>query len=389
MSTLKLNQSSVRAGIATVGLIGGFVSGYGVLVPYYIKKYDLDLETGGRLFALTGISALIGVFIATYLAYKIRGAVAGSLGLVFAFTGIIILIIAPDWNTVLIGVSLIGAGFGAGQVGISQLVVDVGGIEAAKRTNKNNIAFALSSVVVPILFGLLLTRAYVLLLGFFAIVILFTAFVFYFNTHGKLTKKPDINQNNSNHNFSLVLLLLGIFTYVGVETAVTGWIPTYLLDKGWSTSKSSLAVSVFFMVLLLVRLFILKYIHKINFGLLTLISVICVIPALFFLYATTFYWLAIVLIAAACAPAFPMSFAWMVKISPGNARVIGLVFFATFSGSMIFPYLIGIFMNNFGTEFAPLFIMIPAGLSVVFFFIGYRSTIQHYQPYPASDPLPD
>ena len=82
MSSLKLNQNSVRAAIATIGVLGGFVSGYGVLVPYYIDKYSLDLAIGGRIFALTGLSGIVGVFIATYFVDKIRGAIAGSIGTV-------------------------------------------------------------------------------------------------------------------------------------------------------------------------------------------------------------------------------------------------------------------------------------------------------------------
>ncbi|MFM1986547.1 MAG: hypothetical protein RIS18_764 [Actinomycetota bacterium] len=376
MSSLKLNQNSVRAGIATIGVIGGFVSGYGVLVPYYIEKYSLDLEIAGRLFALTGFSGIIGVFIATYLVDKVKGAIAGSVGTVFTAIGITVLIVAPNWNITLLGVVLIGAGFGAGQVGISQLVVDVGGIEAAKRTNKNNIAFAVSSIVVPVLFGLLLSKAYEIMLGVFVVAALITAFVFYSNTEGKLVHKPEHAHKGANHNFSIAFLLLGISTYVGLESAATGWIPTYLLDRGWSTSKSSLGLSVFFVILLLVRLVILKYINKINFGFLALVSVICLIPALFLLYATTFYWLAIVLLAMACSPVFPMAFAWVVKISPGHARITGFIFFSSISGSMIFPYLIGIYMNKLGAEYAPLLMMVPSGLALIFFLVGYRSTIQ-------------
>ena len=51
MSSLKLNKNSVRAAIATIGVLGGFVSGYGVLVPYYIEKYSLDVSIGVRIFA--------------------------------------------------------------------------------------------------------------------------------------------------------------------------------------------------------------------------------------------------------------------------------------------------------------------------------------------------
>lgn len=41
------------------------------------------------------------------------------------------LVFAPTWNYVLVGVIIIGLSFGIAQVGISQLVVDVGGIEAS------------------------------------------------------------------------------------------------------------------------------------------------------------------------------------------------------------------------------------------------------------------
>jgi predicted Na+-dependent transporter len=43
---------------------------------------------------------------------------------------------------------------------------------------------------------------------------------------------------------------------------------------------------------------------------------------------------------------------------------------------MIFPYLIGVYMNKLGAEFAPLLMMIPSGLALIFFLMGYRSTIQ-------------
>jgi fucose permease len=68
-----------------------------------------------------------------------------------------------------------------------------------------------------------------------------------------------------------------------------------------------------------------------------------------------------------------MAFAWVVKISPGNARITGFIFFSSISGSMIFPYLIGSYMNSLGTSFAPLLMMVPAILALLFFTFGYRS----------------
>jgi fucose permease len=202
------------------------------------------------------------------------------------------------------------------------------------------------------------------------------AAVFYSNTKGQLVHKPEESHKKSNHNSSIVLLLLGISTYVGLESAATGWIPTYLLAKGWSTSKASLGLSVFFISLLAIRLFILKYIDKLNFGIVTLLSVLCLIPALFLLYATDLYWLAIILLGISCGPVFSMAFAWVVKISPGNARITGFIFFSSISGAMIFPYLIGNYMNKLGAEYAPLLMMIPSGLALFFFLLGYRTTIQ-------------
>jgi fucose permease len=191
-----------------------------------------------------------------------------------------------------------------------------------------------------------------------------------------LLHKPEESHKKSNHKSSITFLLLGISAYVGLEASATGWIPSYLLSKGWSTSKASLGLSVFFISLLAIRLVLLKYIHKLNFGLVTLISVACLVPALFLLYATDLYWLAIIFLGASGGPVFSMAFAWVVKISPGNARITGFIFFSSISGSMIFPYLIGVYMNKLGAEFAPLLMMIPSGLALVFFLAGYRSTIQ-------------
>ena len=376
MSNLVLNKLSVRAGIATIGIIGGFVSGYGVLVPFYINKFNLDIEIGGRLFALTGFSGLVGVVITTYLVDKVKGSYAGSLGTLLTGLGILVLAFAPSWNLVLIGVFLIGSGFGAGQVGISQLVVDVGGIEAAKRTNKNNIAFALSSILVPLLFGALLANNYFILMLLFSFATFLTSLVFYLNTSGKLVHKPDHEQKKSNHNLSIFFLLLGISTYVGLESAATGWIPTFLLDKGLNTAQASFGLSVFFVVLLIVRLIILKYIHNINFGLLVVISTLLLGPSLYLLYAFDWYLIAIILLAVFCAPVFPMAFAWVVKISPGNARISGFIFFSSISGSMIFPYLIGSYMNSLGANLAPLLMLVPALLALVFFGLGYRSLLR-------------
>jgi fucose permease len=376
MSTLKLNKNSVRAGIATIGVLGGFVSGYGVLVPYYIEKYSLDLAIGGRIFALTGLSGIVGVFIATYFVDKIRGALAGSIGTVIVGIGIGLLVIAPTWNFVLFGVVIIGVSFGIVQVAIGQLVVDVGGIEASRRANKNNIGFATASILVPSLFGLTLLNYYAGVLSLFIVLAFIIAAVFYSNTEGQLLHKPEESHKKSNHKSSITFLLLGISAYVGLEASATGWIPSYLLSKGWSTSKASLGLSVFFISLLAIRLVLLKYIHKLNFGLVTLISVACLVPALLLLYATDLYWLAIIFLGASGGPVFSMAFAWVVKISPGNARITGFIFFSSISGSMIFPYLIGVYMNKLGAEFAPLLMMIPSGLALVFFLAGYRSTIQ-------------
>ena len=376
MSNLKLNNNSVRAGIATIGVIGGFVSGYGVLVPYYIEKYSLDLEIGGRIFALTGFSGIIGVFIATYFVDKIKGAIAGSVGTMFVAVGMSFLVFAPTWNYVLVGVVIIGLSFGIAQVGISQLVVDIGGIEASRRANKNNIGFATASILIPALFGITLKSYYAYVLSLFVVLAVIIAVVFYSNTQGQLVHKPEETHKKSNHKSSIVLLLLGISAYVGLESSAIGWIPSYLLAKGWSTSKASFGLSVFFISLLAIRLIILKYIDRLNFGLVTLLSVLCLIPALFLLYATDLYWLAIVLLGMSGGPVFSMAFAWVVKISPGNARITGFIFFSSISGSMIFPYLIGLYMNKLGAEFAPLLMMIPSGLALVFFLVGYRSTIQ-------------
>ena len=162
---------SLKAVVIMTAMFGGFVSAYGVMVPFFVKKYEISIATVSSLFAIAGFGALAGVLISTFLVDKIPAKLAGSLGTIGIAIGVLIISLASNWGLVLQALWLIGFSNSFTQVAISQYLTSVGGVRASRRITLNNTAFALGSIVFPLLIGSIINLYFDLFLYFFAIVI--------------------------------------------------------------------------------------------------------------------------------------------------------------------------------------------------------------------------
>jgi fucose permease len=127
---LKLNNLSINSGISIFAVMGGFTSSYGVMVPYFREKFSLNLAESGFIFFAHGVTALIGVVIGTITVSKFKAAYVGGLGAPLMGVGAILIGVAPSWNITLLGVTVVGVGFGACDATISQFL-SRGGSEKA------------------------------------------------------------------------------------------------------------------------------------------------------------------------------------------------------------------------------------------------------------------
>ena len=374
---LKLNNLSIYSGISIFAVMGGFTSSYGVMVPYFREKFSLDLAQSGFIFFAHGVTALIGVVIGTITVSKLKAAYVGGLGAPLMGLGAILIGTAPSWNITLIGVTVVGVGFGACDATISQFLSRGGSEKAVRLVNILNAGFAIGAVVGPILIAGAVPDLFSQLLFAWAAVFFVVGYMFISNTSGYLkrdhsTAKPD------GHKFVFSMLLLGIAFYVGVEVGASGWIPTYMIDKNYSAQMGATALALFFLSLAAGRILILPLAKKFSPTQIVLASSILIILSLFFIGSTSFALLGFAIMGFVCGPVFPTAMVWAVRINPGDPRTAGFMMFAAIAGASISPSLMGIVMQRSGTEILAWLLMVPALLSLAVYGLAAKQKISEH-----------
>lgn len=368
---------SLRAVVTMTAMFGGFVSSYGVMVPFFVKKYEISIATVSSLFAIAGFGALAGVLVSTFLVDKIPARFAGSLGTLGIAGGVIIISLASSWQLTLMAIWVIGFANSFTQVASSQYLTSVGGVRASRRINFNNTAFALGSIVFPLLIGSLINRYFDLFLYTFSVVILLVGLTYFRNVSGHLTHVPNPNRNTRDW-VTILLILLGLTTYVGAEISATGWIPTMLEDQGYSSSGASLGTTIFFIFLFLGRLILIRFIHMVNLRRLTLQSAYSILPALLLFQLLEWHYLGIALLGLSCSVVFPTGMSWIIRLVPGNARIVGIIFAFSVTGALVFPSLTGLVISRVGSEYMPLVLMVPTIISIIFFTLAVRNSRERF-----------
>ncbi len=374
---LKLNNLSIYSGISIFAVMGGFTSSYGVMVPYFRDKFDLNLAESGFIFFAHGVTALIGVVIGTITVSKFKAAYVGGLGAPLMGVGAILIGVAPSWNITLLGVTVVGFGFGACDATISQFLSRGGSEKAVRLVNILNAGFAIGAVVGPVLIAGAIPDLFGQLLFVWAAIFFVVGYMFISNTSGYLkrdhsTAKPD------GHKFVFSMLLLGIAFYVGVEVGASGWIPTYMIDQNYSAQMGATALALFFLALAAGRILILPLAKKYSPTQIVLASAILIILSLFFVGFTPYALLGFTIMGFVCGPVFPTAMVWAVRINPGDPRTAGFMMFAAIAGASISPSLMGIVMQKTGTDILAWLLMVPALLSLAVYGLAAKQNISEH-----------
>jgi fucose permease len=357
--------------------MGGFTSAYGVMVPYFRDKFDLNLAQSGFIFFAHGVTALIGVVIGTITVSKFKAAYVGGLGAPLMGLGAILIGVAPSWNITLLGVTVVGVGFGACDATISQFLSRGGSEKAVKLVNILNAGFALGAVIGPILIAGAVPDLFGQLLFAWAAVFFVVGYMFISNTSGYL-KRDHSTAKPEGHKFVFSMLLLGIAFYVGVEVGASGWIPTYMIDKNYSAQMGATALALFFLALAAGRILILPLAKKFSPTQIVLTSSILIILSLFFIGSTSFALLGFTIMGFVCGPVFPTAMVWAVRINPGDPRTAGFMMFAAIAGASVSPSLMGIVMQRSGTEILAWLLMVPALLSLAVYGLAAKQNISEH-----------
>ncbi len=374
---LKLNQISITSGITIFAIMGGLTSAYGAMVPYFRDKFELNLAQSGIIFFTHGVTALFGVIIGILTVSKIKAAYVGGLGAPLMALGAFLIGTATSWNLTLLGVAVVGIGFGACDATISQFLSRGGSARAVRLVNILNAAFALGAVIGPILIAGAVPDLFSELMFAWAIAFLVMGYLFISNTKGYLkrdhsTAKPD------GHKFGFTMMLLGLGFYVGVEVGTSGWIPTYMIDKGYSAQVGATVLALFFVALALGRILILPIAKMFTPTQLVITSSILIIFSVLFIALTPYTLIGFSLMGLVCGPIFPTAMVWAVRINPGDPRTAGFLMAAAIVGATISPTLIGVIMEKIGTGYFPWLILAPAIVSLFVYLLAAKQKIAEH-----------
>ncbi len=374
---LKLNNLSVYSGISIFAVMGGFTSSYGVMVPYFRDKFSLNLAQSGFIFFAHGVTALIGVVIGTIAVSKFKAAYVGGLGAPLMGLGAILIGLAPSWNITLLGVAVVGVGFGACDATISQFLSRGGSEKAVRLVNILNAGFAIGAVVGPVLIAGAVPDLFGQLLFAWAAIFFVVGYMFITNTSGYL-KRDHTTAKPEGHKFVFSMLLLGIAFYVGVEVGASGWIPTYMIDQNYSAQMGATALALFFLALAAGRIVVLPLANKFSPTQIVLSSSILIILSLLFIGFTPFALVGFTIMGFVCGPVFPTAMVWAVRINPGDPRTSGFMMFAAIVGASISPSLMGIVMQKTGTEIVAWLLMVPAIMCLIVYGFAAKQNISEH-----------
>lgn len=374
---LKLNNLSVYSGISIFAVMGGFTSSYGVMVPYFRDKFSLNLAQSGFIFFAHGVTALIGVVIGTIAVSKFKAAYVGGLGAPLMGLGAILIGLAPSWNLTLLGVTVVGVGFGACDATISQFLSRGGSEKAVRLVNILNAGFAIGAVVGPVLIAGAVPDLFGQLLFAWAAIFFVVGYMFITNTSGYL-KRDHTTAKPEGHKFVFSMLLLGIAFYVGVEVGASGWIPTYMIDQNYSAQMGATALALFFLALAAGRIVVLPLANKFSPTQIVLSSSILIILSLLFIGFTPFALVGFTIMGFVCGPVFPTAMVWAVRINPGDPRTSGFMMFAAIVGASISPSLMGIVMQKTGTEIVAWLLMVPAIMCLIVYGFAAKQNISEH-----------
>lgn len=333
----------VLAGILTTFL--------GPLLPTLSLRWQLDDAQAGFLFTAQFCGSLAGVWMNSLLLQTggFRLALASGYGLMGTGT---LLLLFDGWMTGVAGLLVLGAGLGIIIPGSNLLISELYPNRREVALNQLNVTWGIGALGCPFLisFSLNITdlETFLVLLGLVQLLPAVLCAWFPFRVQPPAPLVPRLDSTGIRLWFSPVALLSGLilFLYVGSETAVGGWVPSYAVrldsvpERFWP-----LAQSCFWGTLLVGRLLV-SWFLRYSRARTWLVGGLCssFLGLLLFLNSRTIFGMlpALAMVGLGFSTIYPTIVAWFsAYYGKFSRRISPLVFSMGSLGGAVLPWLVG------------------------------------------------
>jgi len=366
-----LPKSALAAVAGTFLLMGVLAAAYGPLLEHLARRFGIGLAEAGGVFSAHFAGALIGVLVSMWAMERVTGRTAIWVALGCLAAGCAGIALAPTWPAFLVGVLVVGLGFGGLDLGLNQLVAHSEGARRTAVLNALNSAYGFGSVAGPILISRLGQDHLTALYGAAALlaVVLIPAGA---GIRGRLpvaarSSSPGEAAVNRGGGMLIAIFLVAFAVYVGVETGIGGWMPSHLESLGIRSLDAASLTSGFWLAIAIGRLLAALIPERVSPRAVVISGSALAAVALLAALNDRAAPLAYIAAGLAIAPIFPTALVWLAKLRPGDSRATSWMFPAIMVGGGIIPPSIGVAIAFLGIGSTPAVLSAVAVVSLAAF----------------------
>jgi fucose permease len=351
-----LSAPALIAIAATFLLLGMVVGAFGPLLEHLTRRFAVSLPVAGSTISIYFTGTLVGVLAAMRAVQVLTGRVVVMTANAVSAAGCVIIALAPSWPFFLVGVLVVGLGFGVLVLALNQLVAYSEGRRRAALLNALNSAYSAGAVIGPILvawfaadhFNLLYLAAAVAALALVA-------------GTSRIAGRLPVGVAGPGRPDMLVLIFVAAFVlYVAVENGTGGWMASHLESVGVGSRTAAGLTSGFFLAIMTGRLLITLAPARVSEAQIVLTGSACATVALALAWIGAAAPVTYVLAGLAIAPIFPTGIVWLSRLRPGDSRATSWLYPATSVGGIAGPGLIAIVISRAGVGWAPVVLALAA-----------------------------
>jgi fucose permease len=350
MKDILVNRDLTKRGFACAAIafaMMGFTStSWGPMLPWIAERSQLSISNSGLILAGFTLNTLIGTVVVQIFGPKKDLIWFIRRGITIAFIGFIGVV--TFYSSPLVFLSGCFAGLGYGATGIALLQLFTRSSNASHlRMNLASAATGAGALAGPFTIAMVGTN-YIPLIIIFSIGSSFTATLFMTGAAWKVEKYSHSSQTKKNK-FRLIMILLAITFYSGLENSIGAWLPPIISNVNGTLESGALSSALFYFFFSIGRfvgVFLAKYLEPPNIILICIISTI--VPFSLALFFQSNLGLLLGFCGLFLGPIFPNSSSWIASKTPGFPLATTVLMLSIMFGGFLFPPILGFILESTG-----------------------------------------
>lgn len=350
----------------------GFTSTcWGAIVPWLSKEMEIPLSTMGLLYGVFLFHTLVGTLTVQAMskAHDLHWFIRN--GILLTLVGFAGIFLSP--TPIVMALFAAMGGFGYGGTGIAFLLLITRCANASHfRMNVVSAATGIGALLGPLSISILGQARIPWIVTSSVLGALVTAWIFP-DAQWRFAKK-EAGSKRSHKPIPLILVIIGVVFYSGLENSIGAWIPTVAVNTGLTLEQGTLFSSIFYLLFTLGRFLGVWLSTRVSAESIALSMItLTVVPLTLAWGSDAFPLVALIIAGLFLGPIFPNTSSWVAERTPDFPGGTTLLMLAVMGGGFIFPPILGYSIegatpNQFAALILPLLIV-----SIFFFHIGGRA----------------